>query len=156
MSESLQSWTFRVPGSPKTKRGAGKGAHGQMHSDRGTNNYEQSVAGLAIEAGLAAGKGPCRVEIGVVLPNRNRKDADRVTSAIFDGLKRAGRAALHDDNLCIVQEQYTYLIAVDSRCPSAIVTVTMLAKDRSVPVPQGASALATSPLSQTDFPESRG
>lgn len=150
-----RSWTFVVPGSPKTKRGAGPGKYGQMHAARDTVDYEMKVAGLASAAGLAAGKGPCEVKIEIVLPNRRVKDADRVTSAIFDGLKRAGKAALEDDNLCVVQRLVVQLVGVDPLCPCALVTVTMLDRDRSRPAPRGEtpSALARSPLAAADFPE---
>jgi hypothetical protein len=126
-----------------------------MHADRGTITYEQTVAGAALAVGLAAGKGPCEVRIGIVLESRRRKDADRVTTAVFDGLKRAGGAALHDDNLCVVQRLVVELLAVDSLAPSATVTVTMLDHDRSQPRPRSetAAALAASPMAQNDFPE---
>lgn len=151
-----KSWRFTVPGSPKTKRGAAPGHFGQMHANTKTVAYEQMVAGAAVEAGLAAGKGPCEVKIEIVLPTRHWKDADRVTSAVFDGMKRAGKAALYDDNLCIVQRTIVELVAVDPLCPSATVTVTMLERDRSRPRPRSEStaALAVSPLAHTDFPES--
>ncbi len=151
-----KSWRFTVPGSPKTKRGAAPGRFGQMHAASKTVAYEQMVAGAAVEAGLAAGKGPCEVRIEIVLPTRHWKDADRVTSAVFDGMKRAGKAALYDDNLCIVQRTVVELVAVDPLCPSATVTVTMLDRDRSAPRPRSESlaALAGSPLAQSDFPES--
>ena len=150
-----RSWSFTVPGSPKTKRGPAPGRHGQMHASRGTNDYEMVVAGLASSAGLAAGAGPCEVRIGIVLPTRHRKDADRVTSAIFDGLKRAGRDALEDDNLCVVQRLVVELVGVDPLCPCAVVTVTMLDRDRSLPAPRGETpaAIARSPLAAADFPE---
>lgn len=155
MTAAPRSWRFTVPGSPKTKRGADKGRFGQMHADRSTVGYEQMVAGAAIDVGLAAGKGPCEVKIEIVLATRRRKDADRVTSAVFDGLKRAGKAALEDDNLCVVQRLVVELVAVDPLCPSATVTVTMLDRDRSQhrPRSESAAALARSPLAQCDFPE---
>lgn len=130
-------WVFKIAGEPATKRGADMGRSGRggamqhMHPDRRTENYEMLVAGAATEAGLAAGMGPCRVQIDLVLSSRRRKDADRVCSAIFDGMKRAGKRALYDDNLCIVQVTAINLIAVDEHATSAIVTVTMLEKDRS-------------------------
>lgn len=150
-----KSWRFTVPGSPKTKRGAAPGHVGQMHANAKTVAYEQTVAGAAIDAGLAAGKGPCEVKIEIVLPTRHWKDADRVTSAVFDGMKRAGKAALYDDNLCIVQRTIVELVAVDPLCPSATVTVTMLERDRSQPRPRSetAAALARSLMAATDFPE---
>ena len=150
-----KSWTFRVPGVPKTKRGAAPGRAGQMHASRSTNTYEMMIAGAAIEAGLAAGKGPCRVEVGVVLPNRRVKDDDRIKSAVNDGLKRAGKAALHDDNLCIIQDNRVYLIGVDPLAPCIIVTVTMLKRDRSQPRERSetAAAISRSHMAATDFPE---
>ena len=155
MSTMPRSWRFTVPGSPKTKRGAAPGHFGQMHANTKTVAYEQMVAGAAVAAGLAAGKGPCEVKIEIVLPTRHWKDADRVTSAVFDGMKRAGKAALYDDNLCIVQRTIVELVAVDPMCPSATVTVTMLERDRSQPRPRSetAAALAASPMTHTDFPE---
>lgn len=136
-----RSWTFTVPGVPRTKRGAGKGAHGQMHASRETEAYEMRIAGAAVSAGLAAGRGPCRVEVGVVLPNRRVKDDDRIKSAVNDGLKRAGRAALHDDNICIIQESRVYLIGIDPGAPCVVITVTMLDVDRSLtPTRNGAPA----------------
>lgn len=126
-----KSWKFRVAGSPKTKRGAGPGMHGNMHSSRKTDHYEMLVAGAAIDAGLAAGRGPCEVKLELVLPTRHWKDADRVTSAIFDGMKKAGRHALYDDNLCIIQRTIVELVAIDENCPGAEITVTMLPQDRS-------------------------
>ena len=151
-----KSWRFTVPGSPKTKRGAAPGHVGQMHANAKTVAYEQTVAGAAIDAGLAAGKGPCEVKIEIVLPTRHWKDADRVTSAVFDGMKRAGKAALYDDNLCIVQRTVVELVAVDPLCPSVTVTVTMLERDRSQPRERSetAAALSRSHMAATDFPES--
>lgn len=135
--EPARRWTFRVAGIPRTKRGAdvgrsGKGGAGRhMHSDDTTTAYELKVAGAASEAGMMAGSGPCEVKIELVLPNRRRKDADRVTTAIFDGLKRAGKAALADDNLCVIQRTIIELTAVDELAPCAVITVTMLDRDRS-------------------------
>lgn len=125
----IRSWSFTVPGSPRTKRGAAPGKHGGMHASRGTNDYEMRVAGAALEAGLEVGSGPCEVRIGLVLATRHWKDADRVASAIFDGLKRAGKAALADDNLCVIQRTVIELIAIDPLLPRAMVTVTMLDRD---------------------------
>ncbi len=155
MNYPPKAWRFTVPGSPKTKRGAAPGRFGQMHSNSQTVAYEQMVAGAAIESGLSAGKGPCEVKIEIVLPTRRRKDADRVTSAVFDGLKRAGKSALEDDNLCVVQRLVVELVAVDPVCPSATVTVTMLEHDRSQPRERSetAAALSRSHMAATDFPE---
>lgn len=124
-------WRFVVPGVPRTKRGARPGRGGHMHADTGEVHYEMLVAGAAIGAGLAAGDGPCEVRIELLLPSRRRKDADRVTTAIFDGLKRAGAAALADDNLMVIQRTVIELAGIDKAAPRAIVTVTMLERDRS-------------------------
>jgi len=116
-------WTFTVPGVARTKRGADKGKRGQMHPDTVTVDYEQRVAGAATDAGLAAGAGPVAVTLTLYLPTRRRKDADRVTSAVFDGLKRAGKAAIEDDNLFVIQRTEVVLGGVDRIHPRAVVTV---------------------------------
>lgn len=116
-------WTFTVPGVARTKRGAGKDRRGVMHSDPITVDYEQRVAGAATDAGVAAGAGPVAVTLTLYLPTRRRKDADRVTSAVFDGLKRAGKAALEDDNLFVIQRTEVVLGGVDRIHPRAVVTV---------------------------------
>lgn len=120
------TWIFTVHGTPKTKRGADKGRGGQMHPDSGTTAYEQTVAGAAAEAGLAAGSGPCSVSVDVYLPTRKVKDADRVLSAIFDGMKRAGKAALADDSLMVIQDVRVRLAGIDRLRPRAEVCVAMI------------------------------
>lgn len=118
-----QEWRFVVTGTPRTKRGADKGRRGQMHPDTVAVDYEQRVAGAASDAGLCAGSGPVCVEVTLYLPTRRRKDADRVLSAIFDGLKRAGKAALEDDNLMVVQQTRVALGGIDKLRPRAEVVV---------------------------------
>lgn len=118
-----QEWRFVVTGTPRTKRGADKGRRGQMHPDTVAVDYEQRVAGAASDAGLCAGSGPVCVAVKLFLPTRRRKDADRVLSAIFDGLKRAGKAALEDDNLMVIQETRVTLGGIDRLRPRAEVVV---------------------------------
>lgn len=116
-------WVFTVDGTPRTKRGAARGGHGQMHADPGAIAYEQKVAAAASDAGLAAGAGPCSVAIHLYLPTKRVKDADRVLSAIFDGMKRAGKHALADDSLMVVQDVHVRLAGIDPLRPRAVVTV---------------------------------
>jgi len=131
---------FTIHGSPATKRGAkpgqsgrGRGAvrAGHLHNDPGTENYEMRVAGAAGEVGLQVGSRPCSVLLELVLPSRARKDADRVLTAVFDGMRKAGKAALADDNLCIIQDTRVVLLGIDPIAPRTIVTVTLLDYDRS-------------------------
>ena len=116
-------WAFVVAVTPRTKRGADKGNHGQMHPDTGTVAYEQLVAGAASDAGLCAGAGPVAVTVTLHLPTKARKDADRVLTAIFDGLKRAGKAALADDNLMVIQRTNVILGGIDRMHPRAEIVV---------------------------------
>lgn len=120
----LRTWTFVVEGVPRTKRGAARGAHGQMHAARPSVDYEQRVAGAASAAGLAVGRGPCAVAVDLYLPTKRVKDADRVLSAIFDGMKRAGTHALADDSLMVVQDVRVVLAGIDPLRPRAVVVVT--------------------------------
>lgn len=131
-------WTFTVEGTPRTKRGAARGGHGQMHADPGAIAYEQKVAAAASDVGLAVGAGPCSVVVELYLPTKRVKDADRVLSAIFDGMKRAGKHALADDSLMVVQDVRVVLVGIDPLRPRAVVTVTeidgvCLEPARSVP-----------------------
>lgn len=118
-----RSWSFTVHGTPKTKRGADKGRGGAMHSDPAAVAYEQAVAGAAMDAGLSAGSGPVSVTLVLYLPTKRRKDADRVASAVFDGLKRAGKAALADDNLMVIQDTRIKLGGIDRLHPRAEITI---------------------------------
>ena len=120
----MRAWTFTVDGIA-TKRGARPG-RGHMHSAPAEVLYEQKVAGAASDAGLAAGEGPVSVVIEVWPPDWRRRDLDRLCTAVFDGLKRAGRAALADDNLRVIRRVTVSTVAVDPRRPRIRVTVAML------------------------------
>ena len=119
------SWSFTVQGIA-TKRGADKGRGGHLHADPDTVRYEQRVASAALEAGLAVGEGPCEVRLAIYPPDWRRRDHDRVLCAIFDGMKRAGKRALADDNMRVVRRTVIETPDVDAANPRVEVTVTLL------------------------------
>ena len=105
-------WIFTIDGPPKSKeRPRGVKATGHHHTATSTRQYERRVAGAAMEAGLEIGDGQCDVSIRVWVrpsaksasePRRRakiKKDLDNIAKVILDGLLKAGRGALADDNV---------------------------------------------------------
>lgn len=116
-------WTFVVDGIPtKDRARADRGR--RPHPTPRTQLFEQAVAGAAIEAGVRWADGSAySVVVAIFAPNRRRRDGDNVDKAVLDGLQRAGRRVLPDDDLMHVPNRHTYLAAIDRARPRIEITI---------------------------------
>ena len=132
-----REWSFTVSGQPKPKRdgrlgqSGGKGAGRHFHTPTAVTEFEQRVAGAAIEAGVEIGNRPCELRVVVFLAHRRRIDDDRIKCAINDGLKLAGEAALADDSILIIQRNTVELGGIDRGNPRVEITLRVLDHDRA-------------------------
>lgn len=125
-----RTWRLTVEGAPQPKQrarhdNARRGAAPRVEAR--TLNFEQRVAGAAIEAGVALPEGAAmRVHVDLWMPDHRSKDGDNILKAVLDGLRKAGKLVLPDDALAYVPGGGWWLAGYSPRRPRSEITITLV------------------------------
>lgn len=119
-------WTFIVEGCPVPWKRPGQRGR-RRHTDTKERDYRRQVAAAAIAAGVAAGVGPCALEVVVYLPDRRVRDGANILKGIEDALhKEAGERVLADDRITILTDTRCRLGGIDPMNPRAEITLRLV------------------------------
>lgn len=123
----MTEWTFTIPGRPVPWKRPGNREGGGRRNDTKSMQYRQLIAGLAHQAGVAAGAGPCSLDVVVYPPDRRVVDGANILKQVEDGLhKQGGRRVLEDDRLTILVDTRCRLGGIDRVSPRVEVTLRMV------------------------------
>lgn len=123
----MTNWSFTIPGRAVPWKRPEPKKQGGRRTDAASRTYRQYVAGLAHEAGVTAGDGPCQLEVVVFIPDRRVRDGSNILKQIEDALcKQAGPRTLRDDRLTILVGTACRLGGVDRVNPRVEVHITMV------------------------------